>query len=356
MLVTVEDVDDLALGAVVLGAGGGGNPRTAKLVLRETILRNGPVRLTAARELDPEGLVLPIAGIGAPTASMEKLPNGREGRQVVEALQRHLGKKAVAIMAAEVGGSNTLLPLTVASELGLPCVDADTMGRAFPQIEMTLLTLDGISASPLALADSKGNSVVLDAVDNSSAERLIRACVAQMGMTATGCLYPLTVLRCREHALFGSVSRCLEIGRRVRAVQTGGMSAYEDLLNFCAARTLFGGKVVDVDRRTTQGWTRGTVTLEHLDTRARRMQIEFQNENLVALEDGVPVATVPDLITFLDVDTGIPITTDAVAYGQRLHVIGMPAHERWHTEQALALVGPQAFGYDFPFTPVIPAK
>ena len=41
------------------------------------------------------------------------------------------------------GGMNTLIPLSVAAELGIPCVDADGMRRAFPQVEMTTFTLHG---------------------------------------------------------------------------------------------------------------------------------------------------------------------------------------------------------------------
>ena len=347
-----DEVEDLALGAVVLGTGGGGDPYVAKVMLAEAIDKYGPVELVDAADLDPDGLLLPVAMVGAPTVIVEKFPNGLEAHTVLRALEEHRGTKGVAVMPIEVGGMNTLFPLVVAAELGLPCVDADSMRRAFPQIEMTLLTLAGIAASPMTLCDVKGNLVYFDARDNVMSEKLVRACVAQMGMLAVMSAYPMTAAQCVEHAVNGSLTYALEIGKRVRAIQAGNPDAYDELLNYCEAQILFTGKVLDIERRTTAGWARGTVTLEHLADRSRVMRIDIQNENLIAFEDGVPLATVPDLITLLDVENGVPMTTESLGYGQRLHVIGMPAHPGWITPAGLELAGPRAFGYDLDYVPL----
>ncbi|WP_281290561.1 S-methyl thiohydantoin desulfurase domain-containing protein [Embleya hyalina] len=108
---------------------------------------------------------------------------------------------------------------------------------------------------------------------------------------------------------------------------------------------------MDLDRRTSGGWARGTVTLENLDDSDRALRVDFQNENLIATEDGVPFVTVPDLITMLDVETGTPLTTETLAYGQRLHVLACPAHSRWHEPDGIALAGPRSFGYDIDYVP-----
>ena len=350
--VDLEDIDDLALGAVVLGTGGGGDPYVAKIMLREAIEKYGPVPLVNAEDLEPDGLILPVAMVGAPTVIVEKFPNGQEAHTVLRAMEQQRGTKGIAVMPVEVGGMNTLFPIAVAAELGLPCVDADGMRRAFPQIEMTLLTLAGISASPMTLSDVKGNFVYFEAKDNQMAEKLVRACVAQMGMLAVMAAYPMTARECSQYAVNGSLSYCLEIGRRVRAIQEGGANAYQSFLDFCQAQILFTGKILDIERRTTAGWARGTVTLEHLSAPTRVMRVEIQNENLVAFEDGEPVATVPDLITLIDVETGVPTTTEALSFGQRLNVIAMPAHPRWVTPEGIALAGPRAFGYDLDYVPM----
>lgn len=41
-----------------------------------------------------------------------------------------------AVLAGEVGGGNGIEPLVVGSRLGVPVVDGDLMGRAFPELQV----------------------------------------------------------------------------------------------------------------------------------------------------------------------------------------------------------------------------
>jgi Uncharacterized conserved protein len=104
-------------------------------------------------ELEDEDLVVPAAMMGAPTVMIEKLPRGDEIVEAFKALEAYLGRSVKAVMCIEAGGLNSTTPFTVASHLGLPVIDGDGMGRAFPQIHMVTLTLHGISATPMTLAD-----------------------------------------------------------------------------------------------------------------------------------------------------------------------------------------------------------
>jgi len=62
---------------------------------------------------------------------------------------------------------------------------------------------------------------------------------------------------------------------------------------------------------------------------------------------------VPDLIVLLDVDTGYPITTEVLRYGQRVAVVAIPCHDLLRTARALDVVGPAAFGYpEIAFSPL----
>jgi len=116
---------------------------------------------------------------------------------------------------------------------------------------------------------------------------------------------------------------------------------------------IFRGKIADVQRRTEGGFARGDAFIDGIDAYAgKRLQLSFQNEHLIALIDGVPVVTVPDLIATLDIDTGEPITTEGLRYGFRVAVIAMPCAPAWRTAAGLALVGPRYFGYDIDYVPV----
>jgi hypothetical protein len=84
-------------------------------------------------------------------------------------------------------------------------------------------------------------------------------------------------------------------------------------------------------------------------------KIAFQNENLIFWKNETPAVTVPDLITVVDEQTGLPITTEALKYGLRVIVIGIPCHPKWHHPKALDLVGPRYFGYNTEYVPLEPA-
>ena len=84
--------------------------------------------------------------------------------------------------------------------------------------------------------------------------------------------------------------------------------------------------------------------------------IDLQNEFLVFRIGEQLQAIVPDLITMVDSERGTPITTEVVRYGLRVTIIGIGAPAQLTTPQALRCVGPQAFGYDLPYTPLQPAS
>jgi DUF917 family protein len=348
----IDDIDDMALGATLLGTGGGGDPYIAKLMVRQAIEEYGPIKVVEPSELPQDGLVMSCAVIGAPTVILEKIPSGVEFKGSVAAMAKYFGQDPVALVPIEVGGMNTLVPLAIAGELGLPVIDADSMRRAFPQIEMTVFTLAGLKATPLSVADEKGNVCIFEATSNQLAETLARGAVIALGLANSITAYTMTAEQIGKHGIQGSMSYCVALGEHMAAVQRGEDGALDAFLTFADAKSLFSGKVTDIDRRTTEGFARGTVMLEHMSDAGREMRIEIQNENLIAWDGDEPVVTVPDLISLIDHETAKPILTEALAYGQRLDVIAMPCAPEWHQEGMLDLVGPRAFGYDIDYVPI----
>ncbi len=116
-------------------------------------------------------------------------------------------------------------------------------------------------------------------------------------------------------------------------------------------RELFAGKVVDLERRTVDGFVRGHAVLVSFGGDSR-LDVDFQNEHLLARVDGVVRAVVPDLICMLEADTGDPVTTEGMRYGQRVRVVGISTPDMMRTPEALATFGPAAFGLDVHFVGV----
>ncbi|WP_193597940.1 DUF917 domain-containing protein [Microbacterium sp. YJN-G] len=343
--ITTDHIDGLARGAAVLGTGGGGDPYIGALLARQA-LSERDVTVVSLDEVPDDALVLFVAMMGAPTVMVEKLPSLAEVIEPVRALGVHLGRPITHIACAEVGGVNSTIPIAAAAALDLPLLDADGMGRAFPELQMVLPTLYDITASPLAFSDEKGNTGVLQTVDNSWTERIARVACVEMGCSVMISGFPMSGTAARESLVSGSLSRCIEIGRQIAGARDGKSDPVAAAVELLGGRELFDGKVVDVQRATTTGFARGQARID--GEGGASIILHFQNEHLVAEQDGETLATTPDLIMVLEAESGEPITTEGLRYGQRVRVIAAPADERWHSAEALAMVGPGYFGYDIP--------
>ena len=344
--ITAPLMADIARGAAILGTGGGGDPYIGRLLAEQAIAAHGPVSLVTIDEVPADAVVVPVAMMGAPTVMVEKLPSGTEIAAVLAALGEVLGRHPTHIACIEAGGVNSTIPFAAAAFTGLPLVDADGMGRAFPELQMVLPTLAGVSTTPLALADEKGNTAILRTIDNHWAERLARSATVDMGCSATTAQYVLRGDQLASAMVAGTLSRAERLGAVVGRARSAHADPVSAVLAELGGRLLFTGKVTDIARRTTSGFARGTATLSD------SCRLEFQNEHLVAWVDGKVVASVPDLICVLDTDTGEPVTTEALRYGLRVSVLGVPCDPRWRTPEGLELVGPRYFGYDHHYQPV----
>jgi uncharacterized protein len=349
-LLDPDSLRALARGCAVLGAGGGGDPYLGLLQALQATEDYGPVRLVDIDELPGDSLIMPCGGIGAPTVSIEKIENGDEGGRLREHLEFVTGGTVAALMAAEIGGSNGLLPAAWAARMGLPLVDADGMGRAFPEVPQVTMHLAGISPSPAVMTDERGNLIVFRAISGHWMERLERAAAVEFGGAASSTEFSLTAAQARGATVRNSVSLAVRIGEAVAHAQGSPVDALIAEVN---AFRLVSGKVSDVERRTTRGFVRGSVVVEGLgEDTGRLIRLELQNENLVALERGKLLASVPDLISVLDSETADAIVTERIRYGQRVTVIAFGCDPVWRTERGIEVAGPRAFGYDFEYVPV----
>lgn len=348
-----SQLDDIALGAAILGTGGGGDPYVGKLLAREAIRAFGPVEVVELDEIADDAFIIPSAMMGAPTVMVEKLPRGDEVVNAFQHLQKYLGRHADYTMAIEIGGINSMIPFCLAAQLRLPMVDADLMGRAFPELQMCTPSIHGIAASPMAIADDKGNASIIDAVGNLWTERLARSATIEMGCAALIALYPMDGEALRRSAIPGSLTVAEELGRLIRVTREAHGDTIAAILDRLHGHLLFAGKVVDVDRRTEKGFAKAVARIEGMDADAgSHLRLSTQNEHLVAERDSVVVASVPDLIIVLDSETGLPITTEELRYGFRVTVIAAPSPAPWRTPAGLEIVGPRYFGYDFDYLPV----
>ncbi|EKG14196.1 hypothetical protein MPH_08649 [Macrophomina phaseolina MS6] len=261
-----------------------------------------------------------------------------------EELYGLIKNKATHMIALEIGGGNGLqgMILGASSNMDIPTVDGDWMGRAYPtkwQTTPVVFAERKTIFSPTTMCDGNGN-VVVSLGTFSEAKRWVV-----------------------EHTISLSwrIGRAVHKARHSNRIDTVAESIVDEVGGSGSAKVLFKGKIIGVERTLRNGHVYGEVIIEAADINDKgtsqkkfegRVKIPFKNENIAAFkekEDGSEetLAIVPDLISCIDAQNGEAIGTPEYRYGLLVIVLGITASEKWtSTTRGIELGGPRAFGLD----------
>jgi len=340
MKLTVDDLDSIAIGATLLGSGGGGDVECELLRAKEYFSKTNGVELVTLQSVSDEALILPMAFMGAPMVSIEKLASGTEGTTLLHMCEKHFGKKVDFLCPCEIGGSNAFVPLIVACQTNRPVLDADMIGRAFPELQMSACNIHGISCSPCFVADSLGNSVTFFTEDPKRLEEYCRKLTECMGLSACVSLYILSGKDAKKALVANTISQAHAIGNLF--VQAGGdiASVQTNLSKHYGAKHIASGIISDIHQSINDGFLRGTVTIN------KDITLYFQNEYLHVTQGSFVLATTPDIIAILEEESCMPLSVEKLGFGQKVSVLSLEAPKIWKTKKGMVLVGPQVFGYE----------
>jgi uncharacterized protein len=361
-----SDVTALALGSTVLGCGGGGNSYYGQLVARRLLSDDTAVPVIDVDQMDPESFAITPAAVGATLVALEKPPSLVALRAGLDSVKNAFKGRISAFFAAEIGGLQCIFPLLMAAEAGLPVLDGDGMGRAFPELQMTTFSIYGTTHGlPHALSSDRGliSAHPIGHDDNTvphrpgdppgiQFERAVRKiCTEQGGLIYLVSLFDQKSLS--RTMVKGSLSLALRIGRAIESARGENRDPISAIIDAADGQRFISGKITDVERQFHAGHDWGTVRLEGVEEeRGRHAEIAFKNEYLILKLDSEVALTVPDLITLAETETGTPVSTDILRPGLRVTVLGLPASPLLCTPAALRSVGPAAFGYDFDYIPL----
>jgi DUF917 family protein len=358
MKIFASDIDDLALGAVFLATGGGGDPYLPTLITRQTLAETGGVTLIDPSALKDDDFIVPVGGVGAPTVSLELLPSIDEASKVLDAYERLMGRSITAVASFEIGGGNSLIPLMAAAVRGIPVVDGDGMGRAFPEAQMMSYAIAGVRPTPALAMDYAGNTAIFETSDTSTYEYHIRAYAAAAGGMVTVAEHPMSGTQIRRSVIPNTVSFSLALGRLLRDRRgpiVDLLAPLKDLFAdsvYGSVHKVFSGKVSGKRTRTVGGYDIGSLSLEDVNDPNRICSITIKNEYLVAMIDQQPLVMVPDLIVIVDSETSTPINAERLHYGQRVAVLAVGAPAFYQSEAAVIATEPRCFGIDLDYVPL----
>ncbi|KAF9890511.1 hypothetical protein FE257_005916 [Aspergillus nanangensis] len=369
-IVSATDIDFIAQGCKILGCGGGGDPYQEYLKVKALIQRSpGSVRVVAPEYLSPNALVGWTGCMGSPEVSMERLEND-ECLKAHDELMRVTGSDPVsAFLALEIGGGNGVVNLGVAAHYGVPSVDADYMGRAYPttwQITPNVYgSARGEALVPLTIASGDGSFVTMTASRTDRlVDKILRASCVEMGCRAGSAGAPKTANAVLNQAVLNTVSLAWWVGRAIaleKNIADKAKRIVDEVGGPASAAILGEGKIISVERVLKTGHTYGVVEIDGTlaDGTKSIIKVPFKNENAFVEaigEDGASrvLASVPDLIALLDAETGAGLGTPDYKYGLKVLIIAIAASPRWtDTARGMELGGPGSMGFDdVKYTPV----
>ncbi|KAM0545386.1 hypothetical protein ACHAPJ_011370 [Fusarium lateritium] len=374
------DLAWLADGCYVLGCAGGGTPAPSFIQIRD-ILRSGhEIRIIDQSSLKDDALIYWGGHMGSPAVSVERLQSV-ETVQAFETLMDYMGHKTIdAVMGLEIGGANGMEPMLVGSSrfFNAPVIDGDWMGRAYPTYWQTTLAVHKPQELvPCAIDSGDGKSIIMTRASNDEiVDRALRASCSEMGSRVGMAAKPTTTEYVRKYGVLNTCSLAWRIGRCIaqstfsNQLSTVAESIIGEAGGLKAAKVLFRGKIVEVERRLYKGHSYGALRIAAFDERgddedgdaSKRatpvatggtLRVPFKNENILAEHTSANgsttkiIASVPDLIAVLDNGSGRALGVPEFKYGYRVTVIGITCSPQWtKTPFGIEIGGPKAFGYD----------
>ena len=334
-----SDMKNIIAGATVLGGGGGGSA-SGGFDLLELFKKNNPDKKVSVTMLDPDELdagkyAAVTAGMGAPKALIGKdfTPYAVNSYNALKELAASMNppKELEYTCAVEMGGFNTFVPMLISLLTGAPFVDGDGAGRAVPALDTLLLHVNGCDTSPLAMADHKNNCVQIklaEPKDASTAEVIGRNICIAFDMIAGLSGWMISKKEIKERIGNNTVTYALEIGEALsRYDGSGNVYEYLHTSGNLPSKAVGSGEVIYVETKTAGGFDYGVVHIKCEDN--SKIDVAFQNENLVIMKNGEVLMTAPDIITLYDKNARMPITNADVAKGMIVDVGVVKVDERW---------------------------
>jgi len=316
-------IRNMIYGATIFGGGGGGACESGEMALDQFKEDHGivddadvMVQVMAANEMDDAGYACCTAAMGAPT----KFKEVRIAPYIIGSFD-HLCKMADAkrksidySIAVEIGGFNTLVPLLVAMEKGIPFIDADGTGRAVPALDTLLLHINGLQTSPLAMSDNKGNRVSIelenarDAVMGETIGRNLCVAFNQMGGLSGWMVRKNDII---NNLPEGSITKCCQVGEVLRNA-TSSVGIFEALAaeTGLSCKEIGRGTVTAVSNEQASGFDKGFVEITGAD--GTKWKTLYLNENLILEEtkggSTKTLMTAPDITCYINTDTCAPLS------------------------------------------------
>ena len=311
------------LGGSLLGGGGGGSMEEGKII-GEMAVNIGNPTLVDIEDLPDDATILTVSAVGAPAAK-GSCTKPMDYVRAIEILRMN-NIQVDAIITCENGGLATVNGWFQSAVLNIPVVDAPANGRAHPMGimgSMGLHSIEGYISRQAAVGGNPQEGRYLEIYVSGTLDmvaRIIRQTSVFAGGLVAVARNPVGVEYARKNAAVGAITQAIEIGKiMIEARSSEDMG--EKILQYTGGKKIGEGVVEDTKLETTGGFDIGNVTVE---TGKVSYELAFWNEYMCIEKEGNRLATFPDLIVTLSLETNLPLTTAEIKKGQRVAILHIP--------------------------------
>jgi DUF917 family protein len=351
-----KDVPILALGSKMLACGGGGHTQTIEHLLLSIMSEHDVIIVKSISEIADEWVVA-VGMMGSPVLYGENIPSGEEGIQVLRKYETESKKRANALISLEIGGMNALTPLVTALQAGLPVIDGDGMGRAFPELYMTTFHLNKVSITPLALKTHYAETVLTESPNVLMTTESAKEFTLKNGGYAHIACNGINGRKLITSMIPGTLNLIYRLGSVISKEEMKEEQLKQIMLIFENSvygrpKLIIEGVISDVNRLFQKELLIGHFNVSgRLSFAGRSAQLNFQNEFLSVREDQDTICTTPDLILVLGAESLMPYSVSEIQEGVQVIVLAIPAPNILRTTDMLQSVGPQHFGLTNKYKP-----
>lgn len=317
-ILSLADVEAAVKGGSVFACGGGGWAEHGRQLGTAAVTVGRP-ELVAIEELPDDAWIATAAAIGAPGGLTDWEMLGVDYVRAVQLVQEALGASIQGLIIGQNGMSSTLNAWLPSAMLGTKVVDAVGDIRAHPTGDMGSLGLAS-STAPMIQAAAGGNrsrhsymEVVMRGA-TAKVSAVLRKAADMAGGFIASCRNPVPASFVRQHAALGGIGRALGLGEAIIAAEPqGGNAVVEAICKSTQGHIIGSGKVV----RNSLVYTGEAFDIGVVEIAAgpKRWVIHVMNEHMaVDDEQGVRLATYPDVITTLDLQ-GQPVSAGRLTAG-----------------------------------------
>ncbi len=354
---TLEQIRRRSIGFSFLGAGGGGSTRLSENMVKTQLLQGKKIKEIALDTLPDDANVFCFALMGSPDVFEENPPSMDDMIRSMCQLEDRIDCGFDAVIPLEGGGTNGLIAYVLAAELDIPVVCADTMGRAFPCLNMvTPVIYEKPIRQITSLASASGHQII-EAVDASALEAKTREATKSLGGAAMLSIMPMSGSIAKECCIPDTPKIAEAIGETVehahQQCQAPLISINEKLelleSEYRPVKQIAEGRIIDIRKTEEGGFNIGGIVIEGPEG---LFEIIYQNENIVVRKKNKQgpakvIEHVPHLIVIVDAETYEPFGTQLYDHlsGQSIRVLTMQAPKLLLDEKAMEIVGPESPTY-----------